>query len=137
MFNTSDVTTIPQVWTLCECPRIILLSTYRLMPFWIADKEVEGYYDQGLKVPDDIVMLWSDDKYASLYSVSIAFPHFSKQLRKRASLPDHRGAQEERWFWCLLPRMWAQQSLLGTLLMLFCFNRSTTSVFPGATSGLR
>ena len=32
VFNTSDVTTIPQVWTLCECPWIILRCTYRLMP---------------------------------------------------------------------------------------------------------
>ncbi|KAI1787415.1 hypothetical protein LXA43DRAFT_713060 [Ganoderma leucocontextum] len=46
VFNTSDVTTIPQVWTLY--------------------KEVEGYYDQGLKVPDDIVMLWSDDNFGNV-----------------------------------------------------------------------
>ncbi|PIL25769.1 hypothetical protein GSI_11519 [Ganoderma sinense ZZ0214-1] len=46
VFNTSDLTTIPQVWTLY--------------------KEVEGYYEQGLTVPDDIVMLWSDDNYGNI-----------------------------------------------------------------------
>ncbi|KAM5530657.1 hypothetical protein V8D89_015678 [Ganoderma adspersum] len=46
VLNTSDVTTVPQVWTMY--------------------KEVEGYYDQGLKVPDDIVLLWSDDNYGNV-----------------------------------------------------------------------
>ena len=31
----------------------------------LADKEVEGYYDDGMRVPDDVTLLWTDDKYAS------------------------------------------------------------------------
>lgn len=27
-----------------------------------ADKEVEGYYDEGLAPPDDVTLLWTDDK---------------------------------------------------------------------------
>lgn len=27
-----------------------------------ADKEVEGYYDDGMTVPDYVTLLWSDDK---------------------------------------------------------------------------
>ena len=27
------------------------------------DKEVQGYYEDGMRVPDDVTLLWSDDKY--------------------------------------------------------------------------
>lgn len=34
------------------------------------DKEVLGYYDDGMRVPDDITLLWSDDKsVAGFFSV--------------------------------------------------------------------
>ncbi|KAI0693088.1 hypothetical protein C8T65DRAFT_668723 [Cerioporus squamosus] len=46
VFNTTDVTTIPQVWTLY--------------------KEVEGYYDDGMRVPDDVILLWSDDNWGNV-----------------------------------------------------------------------
>lgn len=26
-----------------------------------ADEEVEGFYDDGMRVPDDITLLWTDD----------------------------------------------------------------------------
>lgn len=29
---------------------------------YLPDKEVVGYYDDGLTVPDDITLLWTDDK---------------------------------------------------------------------------
>ena len=35
---------------------VILLLTFPL------DKEVEGYYEDGMRVPDDVILLWSDDK---------------------------------------------------------------------------
>ncbi|KAH7105110.1 hypothetical protein BKA62DRAFT_767364 [Auriculariales sp. MPI-PUGE-AT-0066] len=43
VFNTSDVTSIPQVWCLY--------------------KEVLNYYNAGLRVPDDITLLWTDDNW--------------------------------------------------------------------------
>ncbi|RPD63354.1 hypothetical protein L227DRAFT_386788 [Lentinus tigrinus ALCF2SS1-6] len=46
VFNTTDVTTIPQVWTLY--------------------KEVEGYYEDGMRVPDDVILLWSDDNWGNV-----------------------------------------------------------------------
>ncbi|KAI8990365.1 hypothetical protein BD414DRAFT_483368 [Trametes punicea] len=46
VFNITDVTTIPQVWTLY--------------------KEVEGYYEEGLQVPEDITLLWSDDNWGNV-----------------------------------------------------------------------
>jgi hypothetical protein len=41
-----DVTKVPQMWCLY--------------------KEVQGYYDQGLRVPDDVTLLWSDDNYGDI-----------------------------------------------------------------------
>ncbi|KAF8968832.1 hypothetical protein BDZ97DRAFT_1654513 [Flammula alnicola] len=46
VYNTSDVSTIPQVWALY--------------------KEVEGYYDDGMRVPDYITLLWSDDNFGNV-----------------------------------------------------------------------
>lgn len=43
VFNGTDITTIPQIWALY--------------------KEVEGYYDDGMRVPEDITLLWTDDKF--------------------------------------------------------------------------
>lgn len=41
-----DLTKVPQVWTLY--------------------KEVQGYYDNGMRVPDDVTLLWSDDNWGNL-----------------------------------------------------------------------
>lgn len=41
-----DVTKIPQVWALY--------------------KEVQGYYEKGMRVPDDVTLLWSDDNWGDL-----------------------------------------------------------------------
>ena len=67
VFNTTDVTTIPQVWTLCKYrthipahPCMVLVANVRPV-----DKEVEGYYEDGMRVPDDVILLWSDDKCVS------------------------------------------------------------------------
>ncbi|PIL23731.1 hypothetical protein GSI_13481 [Ganoderma sinense ZZ0214-1] len=46
VFNTSDMSTIPQVWALY--------------------KEVLGYYEDGMTVPDDVMLLWSDDNYGNI-----------------------------------------------------------------------
>ncbi|KAN0079908.1 glycoside hydrolase family 115 protein [Tylopilus felleus] len=45
-FNGTDVTTIPQMWCLY--------------------KEVLGYYEAGLQVPDDVTLLWTDDNYGNV-----------------------------------------------------------------------
>jgi hypothetical protein len=41
-----DVTKIPQMWCLY--------------------KEVQQYYDEGLRVPDDVTLLWSDDNFGNI-----------------------------------------------------------------------
>ncbi|KAK7046476.1 GH115-C domain-containing protein [Favolaschia claudopus] len=46
VFNVTDTSTIPQVWTLY--------------------KEVEGYYDQGLRVDDFVTLMWTDDNWGNI-----------------------------------------------------------------------
>ncbi|CAA7262063.1 unnamed protein product [Cyclocybe aegerita] len=46
MYGVQDVSAIPQVWTLY--------------------KEVEGYYDGGMRVPDYITLLWADDNWGNI-----------------------------------------------------------------------
>jgi hypothetical protein len=29
---------------------------------WALYSEVQGYYELGLRVPDDVILLWADDK---------------------------------------------------------------------------
>ncbi len=41
-----DLSKVPQVWALY--------------------KEVQGYYEQGMRVPDDVTLLWSDDNWGDL-----------------------------------------------------------------------
>lgn len=43
VFNGTNVTDIPQMWCLY--------------------KEVQGYYESGMTVPDDITLLWADDNW--------------------------------------------------------------------------
>ncbi|KAJ7245615.1 glycoside hydrolase family 115 protein [Mycena haematopus] len=46
VFPGTDVSTIPQVWALY--------------------KEVEGYYDEGLRVDDYVTLLWTDDNWGNV-----------------------------------------------------------------------
>ncbi|KZW01132.1 hypothetical protein EXIGLDRAFT_761138 [Exidia glandulosa HHB12029] len=43
VFNTTDQTKVPQVWCLY--------------------KEVQNYYNMGMRVPDDVTLLWTDDNW--------------------------------------------------------------------------
>lgn len=45
VFNTTDVSDIPQMWCLY--------------------KEVGGYFEQGMDVPEDITLLWADDNWGN------------------------------------------------------------------------
>ncbi len=47
-----DLTKVPQVWALY--------------------KEVQGYYEKGMRVPDDVTLLWSDDNWGDLRRVPTA-----------------------------------------------------------------
>ncbi|KAI1329888.1 hypothetical protein F5Y16DRAFT_408953 [Xylariaceae sp. FL0255] len=51
-FPTRSISSIPQTWVLY--------------------KEVGGYYQQGMKVPDDITLLWPDDNVGNIMRLPIA-----------------------------------------------------------------
>lgn len=51
-YNVSNVSSIPQMWCLY--------------------KEVGGYFQQGLQVPDDITLLWSDDNWGDMERLPLA-----------------------------------------------------------------
>ncbi|CAL1698338.1 unnamed protein product [Somion occarium] len=57
VFNGTDITTIPQIWALY--------------------KEVQGYYEDGMRVPDDVTLLWSDDNWGNIRR----FPTLSERNR--------------------------------------------------------
>lgn len=60
VFNGTDVETIPQVWTLCALGSIHILEPMPSLTLSI-DQEVLGYYVDGMRVPDDVTLLWADD----------------------------------------------------------------------------
>ncbi|KAL5525645.1 hypothetical protein ACEPAG_6981 [Sanghuangporus baumii] len=51
VFNETDVTDIPQQWVLYT--------------------DVLGYYDDGMRVPDDITLLWADDNWGNMVRLPI------------------------------------------------------------------
>lgn len=46
VFTERDVTEVPQVWCLY--------------------KEVQAYYEKGMRVPDDVILLWTDDNWGNI-----------------------------------------------------------------------
>ena len=62
VFNESDVSAIPQIWALCEC-YLCSINSLVSRSDGRGDKEGQGYYEDGMRVPDDVTLLWSDDKY--------------------------------------------------------------------------
>jgi Glycosyl hydrolase family 115/Gylcosyl hydrolase family 115 C-terminal domain len=38
----------------------------RVPQVWALYKEVQGYYERGMRVPDDVTLLWSDDNWGNL-----------------------------------------------------------------------
>ena len=46
VFGEEKVTDVPQVWALY--------------------KEVQAYYEKGMRVPDDVILLWSDDNWGNI-----------------------------------------------------------------------
>lgn len=58
------------------------------LTFFSLDKEVLGYYDDGMRVPDDITLLWSDDKRViQLYILSHTYNKYSWGNMVRLPIP--------------------------------------------------
>jgi len=88
-----DLANVPQVWTLY--------------------KEVQGYYDNGMRVPDDVTLLWSDDNWGDLRRLPTA------EERKRTGGAgiyyhfDYVGdPRSYKWLNTnYLPKIWEQMNL--------------------------
>ena len=52
VFSDREISTVPQVWCLY--------------------KEVQAYYEKGMRVPDDITLLWSDDNWGNIRRLPLA-----------------------------------------------------------------
>ena len=88
-----DLTKVPQVWALY--------------------KEVQGYYENGMRVPDDVTLLWSDDNWGNLRRLP------TPEERKRsggAGIYYHfdyvGGPRSYKWLNTnYLPKIWEQMHL--------------------------
>jgi hypothetical protein len=88
-----DVTKVPQLWCLY--------------------KEVQNYYDAGMRVPDDITLLWSDDNWGDLRRLPTA------EERQRAGgagvyyhFDYHGGPRSYQWInTSPIAKIWDQLSL--------------------------
>ena len=41
--------------------------------FLYTDKEVEGFYEDGMRVPDYVTLLWTDDKYVDVLDLKLLY----------------------------------------------------------------
>jgi hypothetical protein len=88
-----DVAAVPQVWALY--------------------KEVQGYFERGMRVPDDVTLLWCDDNWGNLRRL----PTAEEQLRPGgAGIYYHfdyvGGPRNYKWLNTIpLPKVWEQMRL--------------------------
>jgi hypothetical protein len=88
-----DVTKVPQLWCLY--------------------KEVQGYYEAGMRVPDDVTLLWSDDNWGNIRRLPTA------QERNRSGgagiyyhLDYVGGPRNYKWIdSSSIPKIWEQMTL--------------------------
>jgi hypothetical protein len=88
-----DVTKVPQLWCLY--------------------KEVQGYYEAGMRVPDDVTLLWSDDNWGNIRRLPTA------QERNRSGgagvyyhLDYVGGPRNYKWIdTSSIPKIWEQMTL--------------------------
>ena len=93
VFDDRDISDVPQVWTLY--------------------KEVQSYYENGMRVPDDVTLLWSDDNWGNIRRLP------TPQERKRkggAGVYYHfdyvGGPRSYRWMNVTpLAKIWEQMNL--------------------------
>lgn len=93
VFSERDITEVPQVWALY--------------------KEVQGYYEKGMRVPDDVILLWCDDNWGNIRRLP------TPEERKRpggAGVYYHfdyvGGPRSYRWINTIqLAKIWEQMNL--------------------------
>lgn len=92
----------------------IIDSTVERVPqVWALYKEVQGYYERGMRVPDDVILLWCDDNWGNIRRLPTA------EERKRpggAGVYYHfdyvGGPRNYKWINTVpLPKVWEQMNL--------------------------
>jgi hypothetical protein len=88
-----DVTKVPQMWCLY--------------------KEVQGFYNQGLRVPDDVTLLWAEDNWGNLRRVpSVDERHRSGGAGVYYHFDYHGGPRSYQWLnTSPIPKIWDQLTL--------------------------
>jgi len=80
---------------------------------WALYKEVQSYYGQGMRVPDDVTLLWSDDNWGDLRRLPTAT---ERQRRGGAGIYYHfdyvGGPRSYKWLNTnYVPKIWEQMNL--------------------------
>ncbi|WJG09537.1 glycosyl hydrolase 115 family protein [Aliiglaciecola sp. LCG003] len=93
VFQQQDISHVPQVWTLY--------------------KEVQGYYENGMRVPDDVTLLWSDDNWGNIRRLPTAV---ERNRSGGAGVYYHfdyvGGPRSYRWINSTpIPKIWEQMNL--------------------------
>ncbi len=92
---------------------IIDPNVERVPQVWALYKEVQGYYERGMRVPDDVILLWCDDNWGNIRRLPTA------DERKRsggAGIYYHfdyvGGPRNYKWINTVpLPKIWEQMNL--------------------------
>ena len=86
----------------------------RLVPqLWCLYKEVQDYYDAGMRVPDDVTLLWADDNWGNLRRL----PTETERRRGGGAgiyyhFDYHGGPRSYQWINTNpIPKIWEQMSL--------------------------
>jgi hypothetical protein len=91
----------------------ILPDLSRVPQSWALYKEVQGYYERGMRVPDDVTLLWCDDNWGNLRRL----PTAAEQGRPGgAGIYYHfdyvGGPRNYKWLNTVpLPKIWEQMNL--------------------------
>ena len=88
-------------------------TSARCRKVWALYKEVQGYYERGMRVPDDVTLLWCDDNWGNLRRLP------TPEERKRsggAGIYYHfdyvGGPRNYKWLNTIpLPKVWEQMNL--------------------------
>jgi len=85
----------------------------RIPQMWCLYKEVQDFYDQGLRVPDDVTLLWAEDNWGNLRRV----PTAEERARSGGTgiyyhFDYHGGPRSYQWInTSPIPKIWDQMSL--------------------------
>ncbi|HEY4300630.1 MAG TPA: glycosyl hydrolase 115 family protein [Candidatus Didemnitutus sp.] len=85
----------------------------RVPQLWCLYKEVQDYYDDGMRVPDDITLLWADDNWGNVRRL----PTPAERTRPGGAgvyyhFDYHGGPRNYQWInTSPLPKIWEQMSL--------------------------